>query len=99
MTAMSVPSTVKPGKSAKVSIAVANQGNQAETFAVSLRASGGTVGAPRTITLNPGARATVTIAWRAPSVRRTYTLTCEAAVVSGETDTADNSRTVTISVR
>jgi subtilisin family serine protease len=99
VTSISAPGTAKLGKSISVSISFANQGNQPETFAVSLAASGGAPGAPRTVTLNPDFSATVSISWRPPSVRGTYTLIGSAAVVSGETDTADNSRSTTVSAR
>jgi subtilase family serine protease len=90
---------LKPLRSTNISIVVANQGNQSATFTVSLLASGGTVGAPRSVTLAPGGTQTVSILWTAPATRGYYTLTGRASVMSGETDTSDNTRSRTISVR
>ncbi len=99
VTSISASSSVKPSRSTTVSIAVANQGNQSETFTVSISATAGVSGAPRSVTLAAGASATVGITWTAPSTRGTYTLTGSASVVTGETDTADNARSRSISVR
>jgi subtilisin family serine protease len=99
VTSLSAPSTVKPGRSTTVSIAVANQGSQTSTFTVSLGATGGVVGSTRVVTLDPGRSQTVGISWISPSVRGTYTLTGQASVISGESDTVDNSRARIISVR
>lgn len=99
VTSISAPTTLKPGRTTTVSIVVTNEGNQPATFTVSLSATGGTVGASRTITLAAGAAQTVGITWSAPSTRSTYTLTGSASVVSGETDTADNARSRSITVR
>lgn len=99
VTSISAPTTLKPGKKNTVSIVVTNEENQAATFSVSLSATAGTVGASQTISLAAGAAQTVGIAWNAPSVRGTYTLTGSASVLSGETDTADNARARSITVR
>lgn len=99
VTAISASSAIKPGRRTTVSIAIANEGNQTETFAVSLSATGGIAGASRSVTLAAGASTTVGITWTAPSTRGTYTLTGQASVVSGEIDITDNSRSRSISVR
>ena len=99
VTSISAPTTLKPGKKTTVSIVVTNEENQAATFSVSLSATAGTVGAAQTISLAAGAAQTVGIAWNAQSVRGTYTLTGSASVLSGETDTADNARARSITVR
>jgi subtilase family serine protease len=99
VTSVSAPTTLKPGRTTTVSIVVTNEGNQSATFTVSLSATGGTVGASQLITLAAGAAQTVGISWTAPNTRSTYTLTGSASLVSGETDTADNVRSRTITVR
>ncbi|MEY4668394.1 MAG: hypothetical protein RL518_1093 [Pseudomonadota bacterium] len=99
VTSISASNTLKPSRATTVSITVANQGSQAETFTVSLSATAGAVGASRSVTLAAGASQTLGISWSAPSTRGTYTLTGNASVVSGETDTADNARSRTITVR
>lgn len=99
VTAISAASTVRPGRSTSVSITIANQGNQTETFTVSLGATSGLVGAARAVTLAAGASAVVGITWIAPTFRTTATLTGRVAALSGETDLADNARSISISVR
>ena len=99
VTSASVPGSVKRLKTVTVNIAVANQGTTSETFQVSLSASGGTVGSPKTVTVAAGASANVAISWTAPNAKTTCTLTATAASVAGETDTSDNARTTTTNVR
>ncbi|MFO0415939.1 MAG: S8 family serine peptidase [Pseudomonadota bacterium] len=99
VTAISAASTVRPGRSTSVSITIANQGNQTETFTVSLGATSGLVGAARAVTLAAGASAVVGITWIAPTFRTTATLTGRVAALSGETDLADNARSRSITVR
>ena len=99
VTSLSIGSNVKPGRTSRVSIAVANQGNMSESFTVSLAVSGGSVGAPVSVTLPGGGSTTVSINWSAPSARGTYTLTGTASVVPGESDTRDNSSTRSVNVR
>ena len=97
--AVSVPGSVKRMKSVTVNVAVSNQGTTSETFQVSLAASAGTVGSPKSVTLAAGANTSVAISWTAPNAKTTCTITATAATVAGETDTADNSRSTTTNVR
>ena len=99
VTSISARSWVKRLRSTTVSIVVTNQGNQTATFTVSLSASGGIVGAPRSVTLAPRGAQTVGISWIAPSTQGNYTLTGRASALSGETDTTDNELSRTITVR
>jgi subtilisin family serine protease len=99
VTGISMPGSVKRGKTVTVNVAVANQGTTSETFQVSLSATGGTVGPAKSVTLAAGASTSVPISWTAPNSRATFTITATAATVSGETDTADNTRSTTTNVR
>jgi subtilisin family serine protease len=99
VTAISAASTVRPGRATPVSITVANQGNQTETFTVSLSATSGSAGSARSVTLAAGASQVVSINWTAPLFRTTATLTGRASVLAGETDVADNTRARSITVR
>ncbi len=95
VTAFSVPGTVTAGKPATVSVTVANQGNKSETFTLSVSAPAGTVSSAQTVTLAVGSSVTRSFTWSTTIVNRgTWTLTAQASVVTCETDTADNSRTV-----
>jgi len=98
VTSVTMPATVKRGKTVNASIAVANQGTFTETFKVSLTATGGTHGGAKTVKLSPGAATSVTISWRAPNAVGTYTITASASAVPGETDLADNSASTTTTV-
>ena len=99
VTSVSMPGSVKRNRSVTVNVAVQNQGTTSETFQVSLSASGGSVGSAKTVTVAAGGSASVPITWTAPNARGTFSITGRAAVVTGETDTADNARTTTTSVR
>jgi subtilisin family serine protease len=99
VSSVSMPGSVKRGKTVTVNIAVANQGTTSETFQVSLSATGGSVGSPRSVTLAAGASASVPITWTAPNSRASFTITATAASVSGETDTSDNSKSASTNVR
>jgi len=93
VTSVSAPASVEQGQSAAVSVGVANQGTFAETFNVSLSASGGSVsGSPQSVMLAAGASTTVNFTWDTTGASiGPHTLTATADTVSGETDTADNS--------
>lgn len=99
VSALSAPSSIRSGRKATISITVSNQGNQTATASISLAATGGTVGAGRTISLAPGASQSVGISWTAPNSRGVYTLTGRVAGLTGETDLADNSRSASVTVQ
>ena len=99
VTSVSLPGSIKRGKTVTVNVAVANQGTTSETFDVSLSATGGSVGSPKSVTLAAGANASVPISWTAPSVKTSVTVTASAASVAGETDFADNSKSTSTNVR
>jgi hypothetical protein len=99
VTSLAVSGKVKPGSTVLISIGVANQGNQTETFNVSLAVSAGTAGPAKSVTLAAGASSSQSISWTLPNSRGTYSATGSASIVPGETDTADNSKTGTLSVR
>lgn len=92
-------SSIRKGRQVQVSISMSNQGNQTETFTVSLSATGGSVGPAQSLTLAPNGSATAKIPWTAPYAAGTFTLTGRASVLSGETDTADNTASTTIKVK
>jgi subtilisin family serine protease len=99
VTSVSLPGSVKRGKTVNVNISLANQGSYSETFTVSLSGSAGTFGAPKQITLATGATGSTSIAWTAPSTTGTRTVVASASVHPDEADTADNSRSATTTVR
>jgi len=76
-----------------VSVIVANEGAEPETFNVTLHASD--LGAIQTLTvfnLNPLTQTTLTFSWDVSTTPSGfYTLTATADVILGETDTSDNS--------
>src|SRR5262245_2214279 len=99
VTSVSLPGSVKRMKAVSVNVAVSNQGTTSETFQISLSATAGTVGSPKTITLAAGANASVPITWTAPNAKATVTVTATAASVTGETDTSDNAKSSSTNVR
>ena len=82
-----------------INVTVENQGTHVETFNVSTyyRLLTDPLIGTQTITLEPGAKATLTFAWTPPTSGR-YKIRAEANIVPEETDTADNIRTTTIYV-
>jgi len=82
-----------------VNVTVENQGTHTETFNVSTyytRLTDPLIGT-QTITLERGANATLTFTWTPPTYGR-YEILAEASIVEGETDTADNNRTIIVYV-
>ncbi|MDI6904744.1 MAG: cohesin domain-containing protein [Candidatus Bathyarchaeia archaeon] len=81
-----------------VNVTVENQGNQyTETFNVSTYYTLLTdplIGT-QTVTLEPGANATLVFTWTPPTCGR-YEIHAEASIVPGEVDTTDNVRTLII---
>jgi subtilisin family serine protease len=97
--AVSVPGSVKRGKTVTVNVAVSNQGTTSETIQVSIAATAGTVSSPKSVPLAAGANTSVSFSWTAPNVKTTCTITATAATVAGETDTSDNARSTSTNVR
>ena len=82
-----------------VNVTVVNQGTHTETFNVSTyytRLTDPLIGT-QTVTLELGANITLTFTWTPPAYGR-YEILAEASIVEGETDTADNIRTIIIYV-
>lgn len=102
LASMTVSRTVKPRASTNVSITVSNLGNTSAQVLVSLTATGGTVGAAKTVTVPAGGSVSTTIAWTAPGTRSSYTLTASCALVDGtltDANTSNNSRSAVVSVK
>jgi len=84
------PTTVTVGDTVTVTVNAANQGTQSETFDVTAYYDSTTIGT-QTITLATGGSTTLTFSWITTGVTpSTYTIRATASVVTGETDTADN---------
>lgn len=82
-----------------INVTVENQGTHTETFNVSTYYTLLTdplIGT-QTITLTKGTNSTLTFTWTPPSLGR-YEILAEAETVPGETDIADNTRAITISI-
>jgi subtilisin len=98
VTSVSAPGSVTQGNTVTVGVTVANQGTASESFTVSLRDGGSTIGSSP-VSLAVGASTTINFSWNTSSVATgAHTLTATAGPVSGETDTADNSRTANVTV-
>ena len=107
VTAISAPSWCVVGDTVAVDVTVENQGTYDETFDVTLTDTppeGGTAGtvtnSPQTVTLAAGASTTLTFNWDTTNASTgDHTLEATAGTVAGETDTADNSKTTTVTVK
>jgi hypothetical protein len=98
VTSVSAPGSVTQGSTVAVGVTVANQGTASEAFTVTLRDGGSTIGSSP-VSLAAGVSTTVNFSWNTTGVATgAHTLTATAGPVSGETDTADNSRTASVTV-
>jgi subtilisin family serine protease len=98
VTAISVPGSAVVNTTESVDVGVANQGTESETFSVTLTDSlAANISNAQSVTLAAGASATLTFLWT-PTLTGNHVLTATASVVSGETDTADNTKSATVSV-
>jgi len=99
VTSVQAPSPVVTGTTNTVVVNVANQGTQSETFDVSLTDTlSATISGVQNITLGAGASSSLNFDWT-PTVTGTHVLTGTATIVSGETDTADNSASAQVTVQ
>jgi subtilisin family serine protease len=95
------PSTVGIGDTVAVHVTVANEGTVTEIFTLTLTdvADTVTIIGEETVSLAAAASTTITFYWNTTgSSLGNHTLEVEAGVVEGETDTADNFRTATVTV-
>jgi hypothetical protein len=81
---------ITAGETVDVYVTVENQGTVAETTNVTVTYDGNFIGnAP--VTLDPGDNQTLTFLWDTTGVPKgTYSVTAEASIVPGETETIDN---------
>ncbi|MDP2948494.1 MAG: S8 family serine peptidase [Chloroflexota bacterium] len=100
VTGLTAPASVTQGSTVQVTVAVANQGSVAETFSVTLEdTTAGTVIGSTSVSLGAAGSTTASFSWNTTGVATgAHTLTATAAPVSGETDTADNSRSASVTV-
>jgi len=103
---MSAPSSLTKGASGTIMVLARNQGTASETFTVSVTdtpPAGGAAGsltAPISVTLGPGASRLLAFRWNTlTATTGSHVLRAAAGTVAGETDLADNARSVTSSVK
>ncbi|MFQ5999426.1 MAG: PKD domain-containing protein [Candidatus Bathyarchaeia archaeon] len=82
------------GDIVNITVVVKNEGTAVETFSVTVYYNGMSVETKTVKDLLAGSEATLTFNWNTTGVTvGSYTISAQASVVSGETDTADNSLT------
>ncbi|MBU4305136.1 MAG: S8 family serine peptidase [Candidatus Omnitrophica bacterium] len=101
VTNISVPSWCLQGDKVSVKVSVANQGDVPESFSVTLTDTRtGTIIGNQPISLSAKATADLTFSWdTAGALIGEHDLQATASSVSGETETADNSLTTTVTVK
>ncbi|MGH2500116.1 MAG: S8 family serine peptidase [Candidatus Limnocylindria bacterium] len=102
VTAISAPSWVLQGDSATIDVTVANQGTFSETFDVTLTdTTANVLIGSQSVSLAAGTSTTMSFTWTTSSTTTTgdHTLKAEAASVTGETNTANNTKTATVTVQ
>jgi serine protease len=100
VTALNAPSDALEGDVVSVSVTVQNQGSFPETTTVTLtdNTGGGTIGS-QGVSLNAGASTTISFDWNTSGASTgAHLLQAQASVVAGETDTADNSASTTVTI-
>ena len=100
VTQVSAPTPVGVIQPQTVSVTVTNEGSLPETFTVTLSdnlAATITPSPQNVASLGAGANTTLTFTWT-PTVTGSHTLTATASTVAGETDTTDNTKSVTSQV-
>jgi len=99
VTSVTALSPVLLNSSQTVTVGLANQSTESETFNVSLTDSfAATItGSPQAVTLAAGASTTLNFGWT-PTATGDHLLTATASTVPGETETADNSKSTTSTV-
>jgi len=87
------PTNVTVGETVNITVFVVNQGNVADTTDVTAYANATAVGT-QSVTLQPEENKTLTFPWDTTGFAPgTYTISANASVVPGETDTGDNQMT------
>lgn len=95
------PNPATQGDQVTVSVTVANQGDFTETFDIGVTESPDNANlGSQNVTLAAGASTSLDFSWSTTTNTTTngHTLTAQASVVSGESDTADNSGSTTVTV-
>jgi hypothetical protein len=100
VTAIAAPSSFVAGDIIAIDVTVQNQGTFNETFGIVLTADTGTVTiGTQTASLAASGSAMVSFSWHTTDAEPgSHTLTATAGPVADETDTADNSRSTTVTV-
>lgn len=84
------PTSVKPGELVNITVVVENQGAEDENFDVALHYDTTEI-ETKEVALTTGANESLTFIWNTTNVKAgLYALTATASIVSGETDTEDN---------
>ncbi len=92
------PSSPNVGQSTTIHVTVKNEGSQQENdVPVKAYVDGYQVGSAQDVTLTDG-KTTKSFTWT-PSTAKTYSVKGEVGIVSGETDTSDNTKTISVSVQ
>jgi parallel beta-helix repeat protein len=93
-----VPSSPYVGQSTTIYVTVKNEGRQQENdVPVKAYVDGVQVGSTQYVTLQADKSETKSFSWT-PSTAKTYSVKGEVGVVSGETETSDNTKTINVAV-
>ncbi|MGH9910037.1 MAG: S8 family serine peptidase, partial [Nitrososphaerales archaeon] len=100
VSSISAPSSAAQGQLVSIDVQVTNQGNQPETFDVTVRdETDPSVIGVQAASLGAGSSTTLTFSWdTTSSAVKTHTIKAETSVVTGETDVADNSKTTLVTI-
>jgi hypothetical protein len=85
----SAKTVICKGRCVNLTVSVQNQGNFTETFNVTVYANTTSI-ASQNVTLTSGNSTTLTFTWNTTGFAYAYTMSANATILPGETDTSDN---------
>src|SRR3989304_1581947 len=100
LTSLDSPNSATQGDIVTINVTVLNQGDFDETFDLTLRddTTGVTIGTQNNIVLSSGGSSTHSFDWNTSSLSGDHTITAQTSVVSGESDTVDNSKSKIVTI-
>src|SRR3989304_3195439 len=100
VTSIDSPNSSTQGDIVTINVTVLNQGDFNETFDLTVRddTTGVTIGTQNNIVLSSEGSSTAAFDWNTSSLSGDHTITAQTSVVSGESDTVDNSKSKIVTI-
>ena len=100
VTSLDSPNSATQGDTVTINVTVLNEGDFSETFDLTVidDTTGTTIGTKTNIILSPSGSSTHSFNWNTSSLVGDHTITAQTTVISGETDTTDNSKSKIVTI-